>query len=323
MKCPSIASSRIAALSLALVAVACRKEPTKRDSSQRAAPDATAGATQPAPSAPTTGLLNPESVRYDADLDVFFVSNVNGNGSDKDGNGSISRIDPAQPATATPFIESGKNGVVLNAPKGMAIVGDTLWVTDIDALRGFNKRTGAVVATVDFASLHPTFLNDVAAGPDGTLYLTDTGIRFDARGGTTHPGKDRIYVVKGREVKIAMEDEHLASPNGITWDKANGRLLLAPFASIMVMSWNPSDPRVGLVAAGVGGFDGIEALPDGAFLITSWKDSSLSIGHAGEGVRRIGGGMDAPADIGVDLRRGWIAVPRLNANRVDWFSVPF
>ena len=39
----------------------------------------------------TDSMKTPESVRYDADLDVFFVSNINGNPSEKDGNGFIAR----------------------------------------------------------------------------------------------------------------------------------------------------------------------------------------------------------------------------------------
>jgi hypothetical protein len=74
------------------------------------------------------------------------------------------------------FIEGGKNGVALDAPKGMAVVGDTLWVADIDVLRGFDRHTGRPVATIDFRPLTPTMLNDVAAGPEGTLRVTDTGI---------------------------------------------------------------------------------------------------------------------------------------------------
>src|SRR2546422_7709536 len=41
------------------------------------------------------------------------------------------------------FIEGGHSGVTLNAPKGLAIRGDTLWVADIDVVRAFDARTGA------------------------------------------------------------------------------------------------------------------------------------------------------------------------------------
>ncbi|MEO7965729.1 MAG: hypothetical protein ABIT38_17605, partial [Gemmatimonadaceae bacterium] len=188
---------------LAAACIACDKSKSTPIADTAKGAPALVVATVPPPKATTVGLSAPESVRYDSDLDVFFVSNSNGAPSEKDGNGFIARIDPAHPDSATRFIESGKNGVVLNAPKGMVIVGDTLWVTDIDALRGFNRRTGAVIATIDFGPLHATFLNDIAATPDGALYITDTGIRIDASGATTHPGKDRIFVVRGRDAKIA------------------------------------------------------------------------------------------------------------------------
>ena len=63
--------------------------------------------------------------------------------------------------------------MTLNAPKGMALRGDTLFVADIDILRMFNRRTGAPLGGVDVAERGATFLNDVAVGPDGSLYITD------------------------------------------------------------------------------------------------------------------------------------------------------
>src|SRR5688572_12010044 len=178
----------------------------------------------------TDSMKTPESVRYDADLDAYFVANINGNPSQKDGNGFIARVDAANTSTMTMFVQGGKGGVTLNAPKGMAIVGDTLWVADIDAVRAFNKRTGAPVATVDLRPMKATFLHDVVAGPDGSIYVTDTGVRFDANGGMTHPGQDQIFKIVGRKATVAIKsDSALKAPNGIAWDGANGRFILGPF----------------------------------------------------------------------------------------------
>ena len=88
------------------------------------------------------GFRAPESVKYDPDQDVWFVSNIAGFGSEKDGRGYIVRISAEHLDSMSVFAISGVNGVRLDAPKGMAIQGDTLWVTDIDVLRGFNRRTG-------------------------------------------------------------------------------------------------------------------------------------------------------------------------------------
>src|SRR5690348_6199429 len=129
-----------------------------------------------------TGFREPESVRYDPDQDLYFVSNMFGLGSTKDGNGFISRVNAATLADSTVLVKSGDHGAVLDAPKGMAIQGDTLWVADIDKLRGFDRHTGLPVGVIDFAPQGAVLLNDVAVSPDGTIWLSDTGIIMNEPG---------------------------------------------------------------------------------------------------------------------------------------------
>ena len=177
---PMTTHSRYFAVAIAVVAVACGKS-EEQPASEAAAP---AG---PQQVGEASGMKTPESARYDAAQDLWFVSNINGNPSQKDGNGFIVRLTAEGAAMdSTPFIQSGKNEVALNAPKGMALVGDTLWVADIDAVRAFNARTGAPIASLEIKGA--AFLNDVVAGPDGSIYITDTGVRFDDKGQMTHPG---------------------------------------------------------------------------------------------------------------------------------------
>jgi sugar lactone lactonase YvrE len=269
----------------------------------------------------TDSMKTPESVRYDADLDAYFVSNINGNPSQKDGNGFIVRIDAGNTSAVTMLAQGGKNGVTLNAPKGIAIVGDTLWVADIDAMRAFNKRTGAPIATVDLKPMKATFLNDVVAGPDGSIYTTDSGIFFDAKGAMTHPGHDQIFKITGRKATVAIKsDSALKSPNGIAWDGANSRFVLAPFADKVVSAWKDGDSTVTPLATGPGGYDGIEVLGDGRVLVTSWADSSVHAISNGA-FRKVIGNVEAPADIGVDTKRNVVAVPRFNAGRVEYFTI--
>ena len=99
------------------------------------------------------------------------------------------------------FIEGGKKGVTLNAPKGLAISGDTLWVADIDFARAFNKRTGAAIANVG-AQGRVKFLNGAAVGPDGAIYMTDTGVIFGARGEVSHPGPDQVFRIENRKATV-------------------------------------------------------------------------------------------------------------------------
>src|SRR5688500_2048769 len=155
------------------VLVACAKEQPAADTA--AAGNTTAAATTAQKLGETAGFNVPESVRYDAELDAYYVSNINGNPSQKDNNGFISRVRADSTNVMTMLVEGGKGGVTLHAPKGMALRGDTLFVADIDAMRMFNRRTGASLGAVDLRAQKATFLNDVAVGPDG-IYITDTGI---------------------------------------------------------------------------------------------------------------------------------------------------
>ena len=309
-------------LAITIAAACSQSESGNTDTAAAKAADTAAAAPAMYASAGATdSMKTPESVRYDADLDAYFVSNINGNPSQKDGNGFIARVDAANTSTMTMFAQGGKGGVTLNAPKGMAIVGDTLWVADIDAVRAFNKRTGAPVATVDLRSMKATFLNDVVAGPDGSIYVTDTGVRFDANGGMTHPGQDQIFKIVGRKATVAIKsDSALKAPNGIAWDAANGRFILGPFNDKAVSAWKDGDSTVTAVGTGPGGYDGVEVLRDGRILVTSWSDSSVQV-LANGAFRKVIGNVPGPADIGVDTKRNVVALPRFEAGRVEYFTI--
>jgi len=266
------------------------------------------------------GFKTPESVKYDSAQDVWFVSNINGNPNAKDNNGFISRVrGDGSAVDSMMFIAGGRNGVTLHAPKGSALVGDTLVVADIDAVRMFNARTGAPIASVNFAPMGATFLNDVARGSDGAYYITDTGIRFSPTGAMSKPGRDRIFKIVGRTPSVAVTDTALAGPNGITWDAGNNRFLVASFGSKSVLTWSPGG-KPGQLASGPGEYDGIEVLPDGRVLVSSWADSSVYAERNGT-LTKLVSGVNAPADIGVNPQRGVLAVPLFNDNRVEFWSV--
>jgi sugar lactone lactonase YvrE len=267
----------------------------------------------------TPNLQGPESARYDTDLDVWFVSNVNGDAGKKDNNGYISRLRPDGTPYTLKFIEGGKRGVTLNAPKGLAINGDTLWVADIDFARAFNKRTGAAIANVNISG-RAKFLNGAAVGPDGSIYMTDTGVIFGSKGEVSHPGPDQVFRISKGSATPALTSPKLQGPNGITWDSRQKRFVIVSFLGKGIFAWKPGSSDIDSIGAGPGQQDGVAVLADGRVLVTSWTDSSLFVIEQGKS-RKVASGISSPADIDVDPKDSRVAVPQLMANKVQFLEV--
>ena len=312
-------NTTIIAIAAGVLLAACGKqEAPSADTSKPAAAAAPVAAA--ASKLGETPAKTPESVRYDPGLDVFFVSNIDGNPSQHDGNGFIAVVRADSTSVVKVLVQGGKNGVMLDAPKGLAIVGDTIWVADINHVRAFNKQTGAKVADIDLTSQHATFLNDIAVGGDGAIYVTDTGILFDDKGGMSHPGVDQIFKIEGRKA-TSLKPDSLNAPNGIAWDATNGRFILGPFNGTAVQTWKPGDKATATLINGPGQYDGVEVLSDGRVLVTSWADSAVHVIQNGA-ISKLIPNVNAPADIGVDGKRGIVAIPRFSDNKVEFYKIP-
>src|SRR5690242_3779388 len=267
------------------------------------------------------GFLTPESVLHDPAQDIYFVSNINGGPTTKDNNGFISRVRPDGAVENLKFIEGGHGGVTLNARKGLAIRGDTLWVADIDIVRSFDAKTGAPRDSVSLAGLGAVFLNDIAIAQTGALYITDTGIRFDDVGNMLHPGPDRVFRIgPDRKVTVAVRGDTLGRPNGIALDPVGKRFVIVEFGGRSVLAWKPEDKAPSVIAKGAGGFDGV-VIAGGKILVSSWADSTVSSYETGQEVKLITG-IPGPADIGYDAKRNRVLIPVLPGNRVEIWQLP-
>ncbi len=266
-------------------------------------------------SAASVPYETPESVLHDPDQDVYFVSNIQGAPVAKDGVGSIGRLAPDGTAQ-TRWIESGRDGAVLNAPKGLGISGDTLWVADIDVLRRFDRRTGKYLGEVAIPGA--TFLNDVAVAPDGTVYCSDSG--FDANFGPS--GTDAIWRVATDGATVLAKGVDLGQPNGV----------FALDTGVYVVSWrdgtfyqiDTKGRRTDLGKAPMAQLDGLvrhATTKEGAASVhwyaTSWAGSCIYRFDVGGGCVPFGPKLEQPADLGLDEKRGRLLVPLFGANRVE------
>jgi len=257
----------------------------------------------------TLGFNNPESVIYDPSNDVLFVSNVNGSPTEKDGNGYISKV------LLDGTILSKKWVIGLNAPKGLAIYEDTLYVADIDTLVAIDIASGTISNSyqVDDAK----FLNDVAANNDGRIFVTDMVL-------------NRIHCLCDGQFNIWLESPQLENPNGL---HAEGDHLILAAWGVMtegfatevpghLKSISISDKSItSLGGAPIGNLDGVESDGKDGYYVTDWMDGKLyQINKAGEAtlLLELEQGM---ADHEVILEKNLIILPMMNNDKVLAYKI--
>lgn len=283
-------------------------------------PKESAGPTEPPPVVilSDVGFATPESVYFDRKRDVYLVSNINGSPHEKDGNGFISKITPEGEVTLK-FIDGNASKTPLDAPKGLTVSGDTLYVADIDKVRMFDALTGVSKGAIEIKK--STFVNDVATGKDGVIYVSDSGLN-EAWEST---GTEAIYVIlKGKAKKLVdakkakKAKSSLVGPNG----------LLAGEGGVWVVSqdgllfWVSDKGEIGATQkVSAGQNDGIVWIDDGRTLVASWADGAVFAGKPGGDFVKEVSGLEAPADIGYDCQRNRLLIPLFKSDTVVLHSL--
>lgn len=210
------------------------------------------------------GLKKPESVIHDPERALLYVSNVNGSPTEKDGNGFIAQVSLQGELVKTRWVTD------LNAPKGMAIHDDKLYVADIDGLVEIGLASGKVSAR--YVADGAIFLNDVTAAVNGDVYVSDMMT-------------DTIYRLHQNNFKAWLTDKRLQAPNGLyaerdhlvvgSWGiiregfstKTPGHLTQVSLSDKSIASLGNGKP--------VGNLDGVEPDRQGNYYVTDWMAGKL------------------------------------------------
>lgn len=258
------------------------------------------------------GFDGPESVYFDAGQDVWFVSSFTGSSGERDGNGTVSRVDGATGQVAELAWARASEAAPFHSGRGMTLQGDTLWVADIDGVHGFHRASGEQLAFVDLSALEPGFLNDVAASPDGTVWVTDTG-------------GARIIQVRPEAGVTVDISERIGPPNGILWDDRADAFWVAPWETPdTLFLWDPAtgDVRPGAMSGGATRVDGLVAWGSSRILSGVQSDSAIHVldrdSRAGTRWIPLPG---RPADIGFDPGRQRVAVPYVALDQVQIWAL--
>ncbi|HWP09042.1 MAG TPA: hypothetical protein VNN72_25040 [Polyangiaceae bacterium] len=264
----------------------------------------------------TEGIATPESVLYDAAADRYLVSNINGTPTTVDNNGYITEISGDGKVTKAKFIEGGAGKVKLDAPKGSAISGGVLYVSDITVVRKFDAKTGAPKGDIPIKD--SVFLNDVAAAADGRIFVTDSGVKEGAKG-LEPAGGDAVYVIdKAGKVKPLAKSKDLNGPNGIlVLDK---KIIVNSLNADTVFSLGPEGELQEVTHLPKGGLDGLVSVGDN-LLVSSWQAAAVFRGKLGGTFEPVIHGVKGPADIGYDTKRNRVLVPRFVDNAVEAYDV--
>lgn len=279
---------------------------------QRAAESPAAEATLPTAAdqgVTVDGFSGPESALHDPAADVYLVSNLDGQPAEKDGNGFISRVSPAGEIVELRWIDGASDGVTLHAPKGMALLGDTLIVADIDHVRLFDRVSGVPIG--DWAVDGATFLNDVTVSPGGTIYVSDTGVRFEG-GEPEDSGTSGIHAFAGDGSRRSLDTGDLTGINGLA--AAGSRLYGVSYGSgrIFVIEDGtlvdlPELPGLGL--------DGV-VVSDQGLLVSDWDTQTVYLLRENGSVSAVVRNVPSPADIGVDRNRDRLLIPGLTTDQL-------
>lgn len=209
----------------------------------------------------TEGLQAPESAYLDHQTGHLFLSQIGkGGGKGVDGDGWISKLTPDGKMVKDKWVTG------LNAPKGIRSHQNTLWVSDITELVAIDIKAGKILKKV--AIKNAKFLNDVATGPDGTVYVSDmvAGI---------------VYAHKAGQTSVFAKGKAIEHPNGLLVH--DGKLYLGGWGKNLQedFSTNPlgrllaidlqTKKRTVITKKPTGNLDGVEVDGKGGFVVTDWR----------------------------------------------------
>jgi hypothetical protein len=244
-----------------------------------------------------TVLTTCESVIYDKDNDVLYVANINGQPDKKDGNGFISKV------TLDGKVTTGKFAKGMDAPKGMGIANGKLYVTDIDRVHEIDLKTGKITKTYKAAGAK--FLNDITTDDAGKVYVSDM------------MGNNILVLENGKLTKW-MDVE---GPNG----------LLAEGQTVLAALWNGkslntidvTSKQITMKADSIENPDGVEAMGDGAYLVSSWNGVINYVGSDNKVVTLLDTRADtvSSADIEYIKEKNLLLVPTFFKNKVVAYEV--
>jgi sugar lactone lactonase YvrE len=253
-------------------------------------------------------IPSPESVAIGAD-GYWYVSSFGK--PDVKGTGAVYRVDPDK---GTRELYAGG----LDIPCGLLFIGDTLWAADRQGVYLVSRGKVALEYPESSFPRKLHFLNDLARGPNGAMYVSDTG-------DSTATGHGAVFLLgPGRRPTVVAGSDtgrSLISPNGLFTGAGDTLYVVGYHTGLLSVTdghgaWKD-------LASGLGSPDGIDAADRHNFYVSDNVGGDLwQVSRAGGRPIKLASGLKAPADLVVDRRRGLLVVPENDGNRLSLYRIP-
>jgi len=234
----------------------------------------------------------PESVLYDSERDVLYVSNFLAGGNE-----FISKV------KRNGEIEELQWVTGLNRPTGLCMVGSRLFAVERANVTEIDVDSGEI--SQRYPVPDPGLPNDVACDASGVLYVSDSQ-------------KNAIYKLEGGEIVVWLEAAEISRPNGLLLD--GDRLLVGNSGDGCLKRVNTADRSIDTVAClGSGSIvDGIRPDGRGNYIVSDYNGRVFLITPAGEVTDLLNTSARGinTADLEYVPEHGLLVIPTLNGNQL-------
>ncbi|HUV35351.1 MAG TPA: SMP-30/gluconolactonase/LRE family protein [Patescibacteria group bacterium] len=247
-------------------------------------------------------MKTPESILYDTERDVLYVSNINGSPMGKDQNGFISKLSTGGEILELEWVTG------LNAPKGAGIAGGTLYVTDIDELVAIDIDAGTIIRR--YPAPGAVFLNDVAVDGSGNVYISDSSKENSV-----------IYRFDGNHVAAWLHGDEISMPNGLSID--GDHLLVGNSGDGSIKRVDLDTKAIARVATVGSGIDGLRRYGEHGFVVSDWKGRITLVRKSGDNdvlIDTTDAKINA-ADLEIVSARRLLVVPTFYDDRVVAYTI--